>query len=148
MRESVQFLIQLRPETLRRMRHKVIHPLNRFDTRNVAPTGQPAGAVPRARKQTAREPQSSVRRGPRFVNDGASRLQLRLKVDGLARRDVHLLIERALSAFADLDVVAAGPQVHSLVFLRGPRIRTINEHLGVLHFGIQLHFTCIWKPVI
>src|SRR5476649_68189 len=74
--------------------------------------------------------------------------QLRVQVQRLARYDVDLLRVLRAAGFANLDAVAAGAQVHRPGFVRGARVGAIDEHLGVLHFGVQLDFTGVGIYVV
>src|SRR5450432_2637387 len=66
----------------------------------------------------------------------------------LARDYVNLLTERSAASLPNLNVVSAGTEIHGLVFMRGTREGAVDEHLGILHLGIQFDFTRVRTRVV
>ena len=48
-----------------------------------------------------------------------------------------------MAAFSNLDVIAAGAQVHRLVLVRRARVGAVDIYGRILHLGIQLDFARI-----
>src|SRR5256886_17187875 len=66
----------------------------------------------------------------------------------LARYDVNSLSKLGPATLSNLDVVTAGPEVYGFILVRCARVGAIDEHLGVLHLGIQLDLTGVRMPVV
>src|SRR5882724_5403376 len=64
--------------------------------------------------------------------------QLRVQVQGLAGSNVHFPIKLRASRCADLDVVAARPEIHGFQFSDRAGVCAIDVHLGIFNFGIEL----------
>src|SRR5437660_12327904 len=67
-------------------------------------------------------------------------VKLRVQVQSLASRDVHLLIKLRASRRAYLDVIAAGPEIHGFQFSNSTILSAIDVLLCVFHVGVA--FQC------
>src|SRR6516162_7091842 len=61
-----------------------------------------------------------------------------MEVQRPADCDINLLCEGGLAVFADLDAVVAGAQVDGAVLVASAGVGAVDEHLSVLHLGVEL----------